>query len=219
MGRRFSRCPGSPGREPLRTPDFGPAKKEGLSRNLPLRPRPLLAAFFLAPRPGLEPGTCGLQRLRAGLSHHPQPCLLGCRALTRFIAWTAHPLVSAPSCLHYCSSFGRLGSGFSPSGAFPEFTRFSSASFLAVLPFDSPSLYRLSYRGRKVILPVVRNPADPILWDYRRIRYDFSTAAIASHTASMLPAFRAATQMRPVLTAYTACCSRSRSTWDADSPE
>ena len=35
----------------------------------------------LAPRPGLEPGTCGLQRLHVGLSHHPRHGPLGCRAL------------------------------------------------------------------------------------------------------------------------------------------
>jgi hypothetical protein len=46
--------------------------------------------------------------------------------------------------------FGELGSGFFPEehpGTFPEFTRFSFTGFPVMLPFDSPSLYQLSYRG------------------------------------------------------------------------
>jgi malonate-semialdehyde dehydrogenase (acetylating)/methylmalonate-semialdehyde dehydrogenase len=44
------------------------------------------------------------------------------------------------------------------------------------------------------------------------------TAAIASATRSTLPRLRPATQMRPERMRYTACSSRSRSTWAALSP-
>jgi len=45
----------------------------------------------------------------------------------------------------YCPSAGLAQD--SSRRTFPEFTRFSFTSFPVMLPFDSPSLYQLSYRG------------------------------------------------------------------------
>jgi len=104
----------------------------------------------LAPRAGLEPATCGLQRLRVGLSHHPRRDPLGCRALLGAYCLGCSP----PSLCTFpptsCPSAGLAQD--SSRRTFPEFTRFSFTGFPVMLPFDSPSLYQLSYRGSNLIL-------------------------------------------------------------------
>jgi len=73
------------------------------------------ALGVLAPRVGIEPTTCGLQRLRAGLSHHPRHDPLGCRALSGAYRSGCSPpsLCTFPPTL---VPFGGLGSGFFHAG-------------------------------------------------------------------------------------------------------
>ncbi len=125
----------------------------------------------MAPRAGLEPATCGLQRLRVGLSHHPRHDPLGCRALMGAYCLGCSP----PSLCTFpptsCPSAGLAQD--SSRRTFPEFTRFSFTGFPVMLPFDSPSLYQLSYRGSnlklspngsKTFLPRLSNAAMTCDW-------------------------------------------------------
>ena len=104
--------------------------------------------------PGLEPGTKRFSypyvSIRAGLYHHPQHYLLGCRALLWYYCGRLHnPLVSAP----FSQDRDWLGSGLpycSCNLGFPEFTRFFNQHFCWKSPSRmSRSLYRLSYRPGK----------------------------------------------------------------------
>ena len=128
------------------------------------RPRKLRGRFYWLPDQGSNLGPADYNACAFGLSHHPRHDPLGCRALmgAYCLGCSLPSLCTFPPTA--CPSAGLAQD--SSRRTFPEFTRFSFTGFPVTLPFDSPSLYRLSYRGSNFILC-----GPPDVLDLRPLRY------------------------------------------------
>ena len=102
------------------------------------------------PDQGSNLGPADYNACAFGLSHHPRHDPVGCRALMGAYCLGCSPpsLCTFPPTA--CPSAGLAQD--SSRRTFPEFTRFSFTGYPVTLPFDSPSLYQLSYRGSNFIL-------------------------------------------------------------------